>query len=114
VRVFDGLPASGYVLINSTRSFDELGLEDLRKRLLPERCCTVPATQLALERVGRPLPNAALLGAFAAMTNQVAINFIERAVKERFPGRMGEVNAAAALAGYDVVVKKAVIQAQAS
>ena len=25
VPVFDGLPASGYVLINSTRSFDELG-----------------------------------------------------------------------------------------
>lgn len=70
VPVFDGLPASGYVLINSTRGFDELSLEDLLRRLSSERCCAIPATQLALERVGRPLPNAALLGAFAAMTNR--------------------------------------------
>jgi pyruvate ferredoxin oxidoreductase gamma subunit len=114
VPVFDGLPASGYVLINSTRSFDELGLEDLRERLVPDRCFTVPATQLALERVGRPLPNAALLGAFAAMTNQVAINFIERAIKERFRGRIGDANAAAALAAYDLVLRKEIIHAHAS
>jgi pyruvate ferredoxin oxidoreductase gamma subunit len=114
VPVFDGLPASGYVLINSTRGFDELGLEDLRKRLLPERCSTVPATQLAVERVGRPLPNAALLGAFAAMTNQVGIESIERAIQERFRGRIGEANAAAAVAAYDLVLKKEMIHAQAS
>lgn len=114
VAVFDGLPDSGYVLINSTRSFGELGLEDLRYRLSPERCCTVPATQLALERVGRPLPNAALLGAFAAMTNQVAIEFIERAITERFRGRLGEANASAALAAYDLVLGKEAKHAQAS
>jgi pyruvate ferredoxin oxidoreductase gamma subunit len=114
VAVFDGLPDSGYVLINSTRSFDELGLEDLRERLSSERCCTIPATQFALERIGRPLPNAALLGAFAAMTKQVRIEFIESAIKERFPGRIGEANAAAALAAYELVLKKEMIHAQAS
>lgn len=114
VPVFDGLPDFGYLLINSTRSFDELGLEDLRRRLSPERCCTVPATQLAVERIGRPLPNAALLGAFAAITKQVAIEFIKRAIKERFPGAIGESNAAAALAAYDLVMKKETIHAQAS
>jgi pyruvate ferredoxin oxidoreductase gamma subunit len=102
------------VLINSTRSFDELGLEDLLRRLSSERCCTIPATQLAVGRVGRPLPNAALLGAFAAMTKQVGIEFIESAIKERFPGRIGEANAAAALAAYDLVLKKEIIHAQAS
>lgn len=114
VAVFEGLPDSGYVLINSTRNFDELGLEDLRRKLSFERCSTVAATQLALERVGRPLPNAALLGAFAAMTNQVAIQFIERAIKERFPSRIGEANAAAARAAYDLVLKKELTHAQAS
>jgi len=114
VPVFEGLQASGYVLINSTRNFDELGLEDLRRKLSSERCATVPATQLALERVGRPLPNAALLGAFAAMTNQVAIEFIESAIQDRFPGRIGEANAAAALAAYDLVLKKETTHAQAS
>src|SRR5579863_5472955 len=114
VPVFDGLRETGYVLINSTRTFDELGLEDLLQKLSSERYCTVPATQLALERVGRPLPNAALLGAFAAMTNQVAIEFIESAIRERFPGRVGEANAAAARAAYELVLKKDITHAQAS
>jgi pyruvate ferredoxin oxidoreductase gamma subunit len=111
VPVFDGLKAAGYVLINSTRSFEELGLEDLLKTVSLERCCTVPASQLAMEKVGKPLPNAALLGAFAAMTNRVAIQFIEKAIKERFPGRIGEANASAALAAYDLVRKNEMIHA---
>ena len=114
VPVFEGLPTSGYVLINSTRTFDELGLEDLLQKVPSNRCRTVPATQLALAQVGRPLPNAALLGAFAAMTNQVAIEFIESAIRERFTGQMGEANAAAARAAYDLVLRKDEIHAKAS
>ena len=111
VPVFEGLPDSGYVLINSTRSFEELGLEDLCRRLSPERCSTVPATQLALEKVGRPVPNAALLGAFAALTGQARIDFIQSAIRERFPGRVGEANAAAALAAYELVLNKEMVHA---
>ena len=114
VPVFEGLAPHGYVLINSTRAFDELGLEDLRKTLLPGRCRTVPASQLALEHVGRPLPNAALLGAFAAMINQLEIEFIETAITERFPGRTGEANAAAARAAYDLIMQEERPRAQAS
>jgi pyruvate ferredoxin oxidoreductase gamma subunit len=114
VPVFGGLPDSGYVLINTTRSFEGLRLEDLHQRLSPEHCRTVPATQLALEQVGRSLPNAALLGAFAALTNQVTIQAVERAIKQRFAGRTGEANAAAARAAYDLVSKKEVDHAQAS
>lgn len=114
VPVFDGLRETGYVLINSTRTIHELGLEDLLQKVSSERCCTVPATQLALERVGRPLPNAALLGAFAAMTNQVAIEFIESAIRQRFPGRIGDANAAAARTAYELLLKKDMTHAQAS
>ncbi|MBV8072060.1 MAG: 2-oxoacid:acceptor oxidoreductase family protein [Acidobacteriaceae bacterium] len=114
VPVFAGLPAHGYVLINTAKSLSELGLEDLLTKVPPERCRTVPATQLALERVGRPLPNAALLGAFAAITREVAIEFVDRAIKERFPGRTGESNAAAALAAYEILLQKESTHAQAS
>lgn len=62
VPVFEGLPSSAYVLINSARTFRELSLEDIVEKITPARCVTVPATQLALEHVGRPLPNSALLG----------------------------------------------------
>jgi pyruvate ferredoxin oxidoreductase gamma subunit len=114
VPVFEGLRDSGFVLINSSKTFDELGLEDLCRRLSPDRCCTVPATQLALEKVGRPVPNAALLGAFAALTQQARIEFIESAIRERFPGRIGEANAAAALAAYQLVLSKEMVNAKAS
>ena len=114
VPVFEGLPSSAYVLINSTRTFCELGLEDMVEKITPERCVTVPATKLAFEHVGRLLPNAALLGTFAAATGRLQIHFVETAIKARFSGRTGEANAAAARAAYDLVLQKEVTHAQAS
>jgi len=32
---------------------------------------TMPATDIALDCIGRPLPNAALLGGFAALTGEI-------------------------------------------
>lgn len=114
VSVFEGLRSSGYILINSTRSFDELGLADIVRKTAPERCLAVPASRIAQEYLGRPLPNAVLLGALAGLTRQVDIDFAVAAIKQRFPGRMGEANAAAARAAYDLVTEKEMEHAQAS
>lgn len=103
VDVFAGLSGDGYVLVNTSREPRELGLEDLLAMLHPERAATCPATELALEWVGRPLPNAALLGGFAALTDQVSIEAVESAVKKRFAGAVGEANANAARAAYRFV-----------
>src|SRR4029078_1487641 len=65
VDLFSGLPPGGYILINSTRSFEELGIGEFVRNFDRRHLCTVPATELALKHVGRPLPNAALLGGFA-------------------------------------------------
>ncbi len=67
VDLFSGLGGDAYVLINSSRDLDGLGLADLAGRFRPERLLTVPATALAREHLGRPLPNAVLLGGFAAL-----------------------------------------------
>jgi pyruvate ferredoxin oxidoreductase gamma subunit len=56
----------------------------------------VPATALAREHLGRPLPNAALLGGFAALTGQVRLDSVLAAIRDRFAGKVGEGNAAAA------------------
>src|SRR5512143_4024782 len=61
VDVFGGLSPDGYIVINTSRSFEELGLGDFIAGLRRERLCTVPATELALKHIGRPVPNAALL-----------------------------------------------------
>jgi pyruvate ferredoxin oxidoreductase gamma subunit len=100
VDVFGGLRDDGYVLINTSREPASLGLGELLARRPGARLSTVPATELAREHVGRPLPNAALLGAFARLTDAVSIESVAAAIRERFPGAIGERNVAAAQAAF--------------
>ncbi|WP_166348679.1 2-oxoacid:acceptor oxidoreductase family protein [Phytoactinopolyspora limicola] len=95
VDVLAGLPASGFVVLNMARDLDE----DLRARLSafrPDRVAVVPATELALEHVGRPVPNAALLGGFAALTGAVSLDAVVTAIEERFGPDVAVGNVAAA------------------
>jgi pyruvate ferredoxin oxidoreductase gamma subunit len=101
--VFDGVTADGYILINSARSFDDLGLGELAGRFRAERMLTVPATEIAREHLGRPLPNAALLGAFAALSGLITRESVAAAIRERFPGPIGDRNLAAADCAFDHV-----------
>lgn len=105
VAVFDGLVDSGYVLINSTQSFDDLGIANFVARLQPGSCCALPASRIALEHLGRPIPNAALIGGFAAITGLLSIDSVAAAVMNKFPGKIGENNVAAARAAYRVVME---------
>ena len=101
VNLFEGLGPDGYLLVNTSRGFAELGLDEFVSTLQPERALTLPATTLAREHVGRPLPNAVLLGAFAALTRAVSIDSVAKAIRERFPGVLGERNVAGAEAAFD-------------
>jgi len=100
VDVFNGLLPTGYVLINSKGSMKELGLTQLSST---NRFVTVPATELALEHLGRPVPNAVLLGAFAALTGVVSLQSVIDAIGKRFKGKLADGNSAAAAAAYDFV-----------
>ena len=103
VDVFGGVRPDGYVLINSTHDIDGLGLADLRHRYRPERLVTLPASDIARERLGRPLPNAALLGGLAALTGVVSLESVAGAIRRKFPGDTGERNVEAAAAAYALV-----------
>ena len=72
---------------------------------------TVAATDLAREHLGRPLPNAALLGGFAALTGVVSVESVANAIRERFSGRTAEGNVAAALAAAEAVREGRVVRA---
>lgn len=96
VDLFAGLRPEGYLLINSPRTFDELGVGELAARFRHERMLTVPATELALRHIGRPIPNAVLLGGFCAMSRAVSPASLEAALRERFPGELAEGNLAGA------------------
>jgi pyruvate ferredoxin oxidoreductase gamma subunit len=103
VDLFSGVGADSYLLINTTHSFEELGLAEFANGFRPERLLTVPATDLAREHLGRPLPNLVLLGGFAALTDVVSIESVAAAVGQRFPGTLGERNVTAARAAFDYV-----------
>lgn len=103
VNLFEGLRPDGYLLVNTSHDLAALGLGDLVGTLEQGRVVAVPATDLAREHLGRPLPNAALLGGFAALTGEVSLGAVTGAIRRRFAGEVGEGNARAAEAAYDHV-----------
>lgn len=103
VDLFGGLGPDGYLLLNSGRSLEELGLGDLAGRLRSGRALSIPAGEIARRHLGKTLPNAALLGGFAALTGQLQLAPVQEAIRERFPGPAGEANAAAAAECFELV-----------
>jgi len=96
VDLFAGLRVRGFVLINSTRTLDELGLGDLSRGLQHYRMRTLAATEIALKHVGRPVPNVPLLAGLAAMSRMLRIDSVCAAIRQKFPYAVAERNVAAA------------------
>jgi pyruvate ferredoxin oxidoreductase gamma subunit len=92
--VLTGLRPGGYVLVNATEPM-ALGAD--------ATVLTVPATELALRHLGRPVPNAALLGGFAALTGRLRLESVLSAIRERFPARVADGNVTAARDAYRIV-----------
>ena len=99
--VYAGLVPDGMILVNSAGTVDELGIDMAAH---PDvRVTTLAASDIARRRIGRPLPNGVMLGGFAALTHRVSIDGVAKALRERFPGPLGEGNAAGAAEAYDAV-----------
>ena len=103
VDVFSGLNPEGYVLVNSASSPEEIGLGELVKRLPAGHVKTVPATDLALKFIGRPLPGAAMLAGFAAMTGMLKLESINSAYGQKYSGKVAQANADVARGAWDFI-----------
>jgi pyruvate ferredoxin oxidoreductase gamma subunit len=103
VDVFQGLGQQGYVLINSSHTVDELGLAELARRLPAGHFQLLPATQFAMAQLGRPLPGAAMIAGFAALTALISLAAVQAAYRERFSGKVAEANAEVARLAYEHV-----------
>jgi pyruvate ferredoxin oxidoreductase gamma subunit len=100
VNVFEGARTDGYLLINSSRSIEQLGIEDMTSKYPPGHVQILPATELAMKYIKQPKPNTVLLGAFAALTGMLQLEGLEKAIRERFPPRIAEPNIIATSAGF--------------
>ena len=98
--LFQGLKPRSVLLINSRKSLDELHLSKRLEDNPDQRVFQLPATELGREYLGRPVPNAAMLGAFTALYTPVSLAAVERALKERFAEALSTANYQAALAGH--------------
>ena len=81
------------MLINSPTEV-ETNLKNVRVRC-------IGATEIALEQVGRPIPNAVLLGSFAALTGIIKIDSVVKAINTKFSGKIAEKNIKAAQVAYE-------------
>ncbi len=103
VDVFGGLDPTGYVVLNSTQTLEALGIADFLASRPDHHVCTVPATDVALEHLGRPLANVPLVAAFAALTGWLGLPSVDAAVRRKFSGSVAAANAAAAVKAYEYV-----------
>lgn len=103
IDVFAGLRQDGYVLLNTHHTFEALGLGDVLQGRKAERFRTLPATELGLKHVGRPIPNVPLIAGFAALSGMIQLGSVIKAINEKFSGKVAEGNIAAATEAYNLV-----------
>lgn len=106
IDVFAGLKQAGYVLLNTNRSFDALGLSDFISGRPAKRLCTIAATEISLKHIGRPIPNVPLIAGFAALSGLIRLESVHKAIAEKFSGKVAEGNVAAATEAYNLVKEK--------
>lgn len=89
VSVTDGLTSGGKIIINSKKEpadmKNELGLKSAR-------VYTVDGTRIALDILGRPVANTAMLGALLKVSPLTSLDNLVKAMLERFPGPLGAKN----------------------
>jgi pyruvate ferredoxin oxidoreductase gamma subunit len=94
---FSGLKEDGIAIIN-----DKEGAQ-IPKVKAKQKIFLVPATDIALKTIGRPLGNTALIGAFAAATGEIDLDTLIEAIQKRFTGKAQEGNIQAVTQGYNYI-----------
>jgi pyruvate ferredoxin oxidoreductase gamma subunit len=97
---FSGLKENGIVIINAKEGDVEIPMVKAKQKVF-----LVPATDIAIKNIGRPLGNTALLGAFCAATGELTMDDLKAALRHRFDEKLQEVNIKSAQEGFEFVNK---------
>lgn len=88
--VASGVNKETKLVVNTDQTVEEvlgvLGIEDIET-------WTVDATTLAMDVLGRPITNTAMLGTVVKATGAVKLESLVEVVKNRFDGKISELNA---------------------
>jgi pyruvate ferredoxin oxidoreductase gamma subunit len=94
---FSGLKANGLAIINGRQDLE------LPKFKPAQKVFVIPANDIALKTIGRPLGNTTLIGAFAAATDELSLDTLIEVIKKRFIGKAQEGNIQAVKEGYEYI-----------
>jgi len=94
---FSGLKDDGTAIINAKE-----GIE-IPKLKAKQKVFIISANDIALKTIGRPLGNTALIGAFAAATGEIRLDFLLEVINKRFTGKAQEGNIQAAKQGFNYI-----------
>jgi len=98
VDVTEGLKEDGALIVNSTKSPEELKKEIKFKGTI----ATVDATRIAWDELGVPITNTTMLGALIKVLKVIDLDSVNEPLKERF-GRIAPKNVAALKRAYEEV-----------
>jgi pyruvate ferredoxin oxidoreductase gamma subunit len=90
VPITDGLKTGGILIVNTSKS-----AEEIRNKLnYKGKLFTVDATHIALEELGVPIANTTMLGAVLKATGVLSLNSLKSPLEHRF-GRVASKNLSA-------------------
>lgn len=94
---FNGFKEDGIAIVNAKEGF-----------VVPEhkprqKVYVIPANDIAMRTIGRPLGNTVMLGAYAAATQQIKMESLFDAANKRFSGKIAEANIEAIKKGYEYI-----------
>ena len=78
VKLDSGLKGSGIMIVNSDKGAKEFKLATKAK------VKAIDVTKVALEVIGKPFVNIAVLGAFAAITGEISLESLNKAIDQEF------------------------------
>lgn len=99
VDVASGVKENGLIIVNTEKDPRDIKIS------ANANVRTIDATSIALEVIGLPIVNTALLGAFAGATGLIRLESVNKAIRERFPGKVGEKNIAAVKKAFEMMAK---------
>jgi pyruvate ferredoxin oxidoreductase gamma subunit len=81
VDVADGTPEDGIIVVNTLKT-----AADVRKtlNLKGRKIYTIDATGIAIDEIGRPIPNAPMLGALIKVSNLLSLEAVTKQIKKKF------------------------------
>ncbi len=87
IDVTKGIDKEALIIVNSNKTPEELGLKGFNAK-------SIDITKVALEVIGKPFVNIAALGAFAALSGEVSLEALNKAIDEKFSekGKISDLN----------------------